>query len=90
MLELVAVFANAGDQIALVGLLKTPRHFFAQAEAAAVVAIRVMEGSLERAGIHGGELEGVRNSMGLHCSGWVARGSVFALQGVQRVPRRAW
>jgi len=62
--QLMAVFTDAGDQIALVGLLQAAGHLLAQAEAAAVVAIGMVQRSLERAGIHGGGT-GEPNSMGL-------------------------
>ena len=64
VLQLIAVFTDAGDQIALVGLLQAAGHLFPQAKAAAVVAIGVMQRSLKRAGIHSGWLE-VPNSMSL-------------------------
>ena len=52
--QFVTVGPQLGNQIALVGLLKGAGDLVSQTEAAAVVALRVVQGALEGTGIHSG------------------------------------
>ncbi len=59
----IAVVTDALDQIAFVGLFQAASHLFRAAEAPTVVTLRVVQGTLERAGIHGEDAAPVRTNL---------------------------
>ena len=59
----IAVVTDALDQIAFVGLFQAASHFFRAAEAPTVVTLRVVQGTLERAGIHDEDAARVRTNL---------------------------
>ena len=83
MLEGVAVFADLGDQIALVGLLQAAGHLFSPAETAAVVALRVVQRSLEGMGIHRAD-HGLRQLYGSRLTGCQSRRTELPLARIRR------